>query len=238
MNCRTTTFRHATFIILVILVATSTTASAETFRIPLPELLGHRSVDDLSLQFFARPDPLAEIDRLPPGAISYRLEWSGTLRAGRVVGDGVIREPIERLLQGSFVPHISRSGESIGRFPASLTAFGSFEETWQLDRLPGGFIDWNEIGREQPPNRLSVTFKLVPDYLTLGDSIAFIEPPTNGESRNASDGLILLEPIEADITSAALVVEVIPEPTTVTFAIVAILIVALGCGLCRRVLNP
>jgi hypothetical protein len=221
--------RYATFVFLVFSAAAGT-AAGETFRIPLSQLLGQRSVDDLSLQFFGRPDPIAEIDvtLIPPGATSFRLEWSGTLRAGRVVGDGIVREPIESLLQGSFIPDISRSSESIGRFPSPISGLGLFEESWQIDRLPGRFVDWNVIGEEQPPDRLSISLKFVPDYQTLGNSIPFYDPPGNGQGRYASEGLRLLDPIEADITSAAFVFEIIPEPSTLAIAAAGISLGALS----------
>jgi hypothetical protein len=212
--------RSASLYCVAVLLVAATTTSAEPVRIPLPELLGHRSVDDLSLAFFSRPDPIAVLNRniIPFGAISYRLEWSGTLKAGRVVGDGVLRAPIEQVLQGSFIPDLSGRGESFGRFPVTLVPSGPFEETWQLDRLPGGFINRGPIGEPSPPDVLSISFKLVPDYLLLGNSIPFITTPTHGEPGHANEGLILLEPIEADITSAAIVFEAIPEPSTIVFA--------------------
>jgi hypothetical protein len=212
--------------LLPLLFATVMTAPAvaETVRIPLPDLLGRHTLDDLGFQSFERPEFSTEIDRalLPSGALSYRLEWSGTLTAGRVIGDGTIRESVERLLQGSFIPNLTGSGESFARFPTPLTAFGSFKETWQLERLPGQFIDWIDVGSPPPSNHLSISLNFVPDYLTLGDSIPFFLPPVNGEGRYASDGLILLEPIQAEIASAELVIEAIPEPATFGIAVLAI----------------
>lgn len=200
---------------------------AQTVRIPLPELLGPQSVDSLApnlvFSFGRSTDVLRS--SLPDFATFIGVEWSGTIKAGRVVGDGIEREPIEQLLRGNFSTRIGTLGYSVGSFPAfDIPSFGPFEALWQPLGPIGGFIDRNCIDCTYPPEVWTVGLQLAPDYFALGNSIPFLRPPGEGEVRWAHQGLIMLEGIEVNVTSAALVFEIVPEPGTAV-----LLLCGLGC---------
>ncbi len=218
-------------VLIVLLLATAGATQAQTVRIPLPELLGPQSVDSLAPNLVFSFGRSADIPRisLPTYANYVALEWSGTIKAGRVVGDGIEREPIEQLLRGNFSPGIGTPGSSVISFPGfDIPSFGPFEALWQPLGPIGGFIDRNCIDCTYPPDVWSVGLNLVPDFMALGNSIPFLRPPSEFESRDANEGLVLLEPIQVEITAAALVYEIVPEPGT------AVLLLC-GLGLCAAV---
>ena len=218
-------------IVLVIsLFGLTATAGAHTIRISLPDLLGPQTIDSLEPHYVC---PLCRsasvlVNSLPIDSQFVGFEWSGTIKPGRVVGDGAIREPIEQILKGTFSIGLTAPSFGYVFFPASvLPASGPFQDSWQWPGGPvGGFIDHNCLDCTYPPNEWTVGLQLAPDYFALGDSIPFLQPPSQGELRVANQGLILLDPIYADVTSAALIFEMVPEPSVAMLAVMAIAILA------------
>ena len=87
-------------LLAVLLFSITGMAVARTVRIPLPELLGPQVIDSLESHRVFSLGRYVAIPRssLPRHFESIRFEWAGTIKAGRVVGDGIEREPIEQIL--------------------------------------------------------------------------------------------------------------------------------------------
>lgn len=215
--------------IVAIAIACAGTTVAQPVEISLPSLIGPQSIESLDSRLVFALGRSASIlkSSLPNDFDSVEFRWSGTIKSGRVVGDGVEREPIEQTLRGNFSTGLGAPGHSYGFFPAfDVPAFGPFSASWQLQAPIGAFIDRNCFDCIYEPEKWAVGLQLAPDYFALGNSIPFLDPPGEFESRDSNQGLILLEPIEVNITSAALVFHVIPEPNAAM-----LLLVGLECAI-------
>jgi len=214
------------FVLLIpLILTTAVIAEARTVRVALPELLGPQFVTSLETDrtFAIPPTAVIPISALPQRSEFVGFEYEGTIKAGRVVGDGIDRVPVEKILRGNFGSTLQApGGYSYGFWPATLPEFGAFQSGWQLDSQPGGFIDYGCIDCVYPRPVWEVTLDLAPDFFALGISIPFFDPPSEGEFRLAQHGLILLETIEANITSASLVFNVVPEPACETLCLLGV----------------
>jgi hypothetical protein len=133
------TIRRIAFSTLVFL--SPSIGLAETVRVSLPGLLGHQSITNLDghLPIFLAGRSV-EFPRFSRSlGFPFRLEWAGTIKAGRVVGDGIQREAIEQVLFGNFSTGLKAPQASIYAFPAfDLPAFGPFTSSWHVERLRVG----------------------------------------------------------------------------------------------------
>lgn len=227
--------RYPPFAVALLLLNAGDFALGYEVRIPLPELVGNQSVTSLEWSAIYSSGGGASIPSSAAIEFPLRFEWSGTIKAGSVIGDGISRVPIEKELRGTFSSGISLRGSNFIFLPGyELPATGVFQASWQLNGLSSApfFHDCLLGDCAIAPSGVSLT--LVPDFSSLESSIPFLKPLGEMESRDANQGLILLKPIEVNITSAALVYEEVPEPSAASLIVIAMIISANTFHFARR----
>jgi hypothetical protein len=198
---------------------------AGTMTVPLPELLGDYT--------FGQSDP--PLDSVVGRSMSITMPFeypavthmtifiTGTVTAGVVRGDGVVREARQVTLSNhlwySFgVPYD-------GRPMIESVASGAFYLTNQADG-PFGLDDWGRPPERPDPDFFVAvgTFCLIP--AAKADLPAFFVEPLPGGSH--SEGLIVVTPATATITEAYLVLEgpTVPEPASLALLGVGVAVLA------------
>lgn len=197
---------------------------AGTMTVPLPELLGDYTFDQFD-------PPKANVARgesvtMPfeyPAVTRMAVFISGTVTAGVVRGDGIVREARQVTLNNYL-------GYSLGTpydFPFwnALVSSGSFYLTNQADG-PFGLDDWYPPTERPDPDFFVAQggFSLM-QHLGTDWPQFFVEPPLGTPWW---EGLILVSPGSATVTEAYLVLEgpTVPEPASLALLGVGLAVLA------------
>ena len=186
-----------------------------TLRYDLPELLGEHSYDGTTYL-----GGLAHVDTsFGFGTVQQaRLVISGSVQPGKARGDGVIREALEFELEPFVQAVASFRGASV-QLPVTPT-IGSFT----IDEIyPNPFVP-KTTPLPNPGGYPPISFSV---GLGLNFTISTNIPPNidpGSPFNDATDGIIIDEPIIANITTAYIEFQgaaIVPEPSSVTIAIAA-----------------
>jgi hypothetical protein len=213
--------RTARVLTLAAILSTITaTVSAGTVRVALPQLLGEYTIDNLDNGSFSRQF------QVMPGVSHFgseraTIELKGSITYGRVRGDGVLRQSSETILDGGFGAWFRPSRDAISLdLGLSLLPEGEFQREWSFSVLfQPGLDDFPIIGQTRV-FRPTVAISFGPSWGRLSDEVPFLMPVAQGETRDADDGLIVVEPVIGTITEAYLVIEhrFVPEPSGLALA--------------------
>jgi len=229
-------FRRAAFLIASMLSAT--TAAAGTVRIPIPQLLGDYSINSFEdgLPFGRQINVIAGVSHF--GSERATIELKGSIKYGKVRGDGVLRENTETVLDGGFSTWFQPTLDAIDLdFGLSLLPDGDFQRSWSYSvQFQPGIDDFPCIGCGPRVFAPGVSVNFWPSQGRLFNEIPFLFPPAEGEFREVGDGLTIIEPAIGTVTEAYLVIEhrFIPEPSTIVFAAAGALLI-MGVLLRRRI---
>ncbi len=200
------------------LVAGGTAATAGSIRYELPTLLGEHRYDGTGSPISGR---FAFVDTSFHfyDIAQARLVVEGRVTAGKARGDGVLRKDLEFDLLPSVAVEPSFSTTlAIPRAPTP--------ESFLIEKLyPHPFVP-ETTPLPNPDGYPPVSFFV---HVSVGPSLAtsfppLITPPAPGELVYATDGMIVLEPIIADITSAYVVLSgpgVVPAPSGLAVVVIA-----------------
>jgi hypothetical protein len=217
---------------ILILAAACVTSAAEAAerRIPLPDLVGSYELSTFENQSAADP-PSQRTTHLQTGiAVSdfrgLRVELTGSILSGAAVGDGVFRQPVATPLRGSFAPSFLLGDFGLSWISVAEHMDGPYSEVYEF---PGSFAYpfTPDVVNFDP----LITLSLSPSTFSF-TNINYIEVPTEAIVLPDVRGIDITTPMLGEITSAYLVVQFIPEPSS--FVLLCIGTAALGTRGRRR----
>ncbi len=209
-------FRHAAFLIASMLSAT--TAAAGTVRISVTELLGDYAINSFEggVPFGRQVNVNTVLSHF--GSERATIELKGSIKHGKVRGDGILRGTQEAILDGGFRTWFQPTTDPMDfDLGLSLLPDGDFALSWTYSiHFQPGIDDFPCPGCEPRFFEPSVSVNFWPSWQRLTDEIPFLDQAIH----RAEDGLIVTEPANGTVTEAYLVIEhrFIPEPSTIVVA--------------------
>ncbi len=200
-----------TILILAAICVTSAAPAAE-LRIPLPDLIGIYELSTFENQTPTDP-PSQRTTYIQTGiAVSdfrgLQVELTGSVLSGAAVGDGVFRQPVATPLRGSFAPSFLLGNFGLSWLFVAEEVDGPYSRVCEF---PGSFdypfappvVNFDPL----------MTLSLSPSTFSF-TNINYIEVPSEPIVLPDVRGIDITNPMRGEITSAYLVVQFVPEPTS------------------------
>jgi hypothetical protein len=187
-------------------------AAGAELRIPIPDLAGIYELSSFEDQPLADPPRERTVlirTALPISDIrGLRVELTGSIFSGEVVGDGVFREEVAAPFRGSFAPSFMLGDFGLSWLFVAEEPDGPLQSVFEFPgRFDYPFVP--EVANFDP----LITLSLTPGTFSF-TNINYIDVPSEPIVLPDVRGILITTPMRGEISSAFLIVQYVPEPAS------------------------